>query len=266
MKSGWKTIGMGIANKDNLENAFKLDFYLLESMSDINKVIDSDGTPKNVFDSNGNLLGFIARNQTITAHWVRGDGNRITPPTIYRGETVEILQYGDADVYYWRAFQLEPGIRGKEVAVYAWSNLDRKKDFAKIPKRKEMYYFKVDTINKKIALVTAKNDGERTNWLIGLDTKLGKFIITDNAGTIIELYEDNVHIKTKTITYDCDTFNLNAKTFNNNAKTTNFRGNYSNILTTNKFSKHTDFNGTCNFGAGVTMNGNAGVAHHSIVT
>lgn len=106
--------------------------------------------------------------------------NRVTPPTVYKNETVMIFKFGNVEKFFWTSLKHEPHIRRLEKARYAWSNINSDEAGFTPYDKETSYWFEVDTINKKITLKTNDNDGEKAKYEIVINTKEGTIEAKDN--------------------------------------------------------------------------------------
>lgn len=146
----------------------------------------------------------------IRARWLPlGVSNRITSPTVYKGETVILLKFSDLEEYYWMSIFREPKLRKKEIAHFAFSNIDPNNQDESINKENS-YWFEISTIDKHIILKTSDNDQEKAKYLIKIDTKNGILTIEDNKDNKIHLDSVNgkLYIKSR------EEFNIESKNIN----------------------------------------------------
>lgn len=142
------------------------------------------------------------KDRTIIAKWYDiSGGNRVTAPDVYKGETVLLLRFADADKYFWVKIGREPSLRKLETIQYAVSNLRGSGAFD----NDSSYYVLISTKEKKIQFHTSNNDGEPYSYDIELDTAKGIFSFRDSNTNVVEIdsgnnlmtIDMNVHIKRK---------------------------------------------------------------------
>jgi hypothetical protein len=251
LQSGFRYIGIGIAVENLKSDKLDLKIHLLEHMGDHSEVY-KDGKDKKSKSSSG-LFTQVPREATITARWTNHGSNRITPPTVRRGETVKVYQFGDEDKFLWDLYQYEPDVRGKEVVVHAFSNIDRdnKSKFLEKLNKKNTYYFRVDTIKKKVELKTNRNDKERKAWHILLNLKEDLLSIT-NKQVIFKLGQNKLYIKVASAVIETKKTTLKASSsMIIDTPNLTIKGGSVKMDSSVKFNKSTSFN------ASAKLNGNA---------
>lgn len=171
----------------------------------------------------------------VRARWrSRGNGNRATPPDVYRNETIELFRYGDTDEICWDTATMEARLRGREKVVHSYSNREGGDPDGEDPSFENSYTTMVDTRNKKVALKTVKNDGEAAAYDVEFDTKNGKWKIADSDGNIVHV-ASNDGVLTISIN-ELIEFNTKDYTINCKNKVTN------NEVTVYNSSEKMDFN------------------------
>jgi len=136
------------------------------------------------------------KDDKIYATWIQTP-NRILPPTVCKGETVQVYRIADTDKYYWSTIYNELELRKLEVAHWVFSNKrkigNRKTGLTWI---KQVYEFIVNTVDKYIRLRTDMSDGEMAAYNIELNTGEGIAFITDQKENSFTLYtpESVLHI------------------------------------------------------------------------
>lgn len=186
-----RVISVGVAAENKLRNSAEVEVVISEQLTFINgelksdfktdvaKGVDSKGKP---FEVSVNMAN------TVNAEWL-GDGtNRITPPDLRRGDSVEILQYGEVDKFYWRAKPI-PGqsVRKLETVTQTYSNTRDENDNK--PTAANSWYSEVNTHDKIwTSIQTNKNDGEDFAYTQQVNAKEGNFVVAaDDAGNYIQL-------------------------------------------------------------------------------
>ena len=197
MESGSKLFlyAMGYVAKDKVKDNWYVDIHPIEQITtNVGDLTDKDIIEVTTIDVHGNTISVnVDKSKVITAKWLPLDNsNRITPPDIMKGETVNIYNFNGIDGYYWNTVYCEPDLRKHEKVIYFYSNKDdiENKDYMD-----KGYYLTVNTYDKYIKLHTADNDGEHTTYDIDIDTKEGKLTIRDGKGNFIELdsADDKLH-------------------------------------------------------------------------
>jgi hypothetical protein len=183
---------IGIVTEDNDQGKDVIKLWLAEDMPAVTgKLKDIKQEMKvKVKDAMGNSRESKSTSKAvIEAKWFQdGDNNRSTPPYVYKNESVLVFRYADDDTYYWRAIFHEPKHRKLEVAKYSYSNIPNTKAQALTEfTDSTSYYTKFDTINKKVLLHTANNDGEKTTYDFSIDALNGNWMMTDGFGNYIAM-------------------------------------------------------------------------------
>ena len=121
----------------------------------------------------------------LSARWLQNDSNRRTPPSIHKGEKVQLYRYADSEDIYWEDLGQDTKNRTTEREVKAWSNKP-KRDGEELD-HTNSYFLEVDTKEGLITLKTNKNNSEPFAYTFQLQTKKGIFIFEDDVGNNIYL-------------------------------------------------------------------------------
>lgn len=209
-----KTYSLGIVVKDKAKGDDRIMVCPIEDLTFIEGLLADYKQDFNVSlpDINGKtnnveLLG----DGHVVAKWIPyGQSNRVTPPDVRRGETVQIFQYADNDEYHWTTIFNEPSLRRLETVTYMYSDLavgDTPYD------KSSAYWFEVSTTDKTIKLHTSKSNGESVGYDIVLDTGAATLLITDDVGNSIKLDSNRGSldtITTKEVGITTETVNIKA--------------------------------------------------------
>lgn len=148
-------------------------------------------------DMDGNeTQGMIIADQVIKATWLPSSSNRLTAPTVRRGEHVEILSSTDgSDKYYWRSMGLDDHLRKKETIIFGISNTEDESITELKPEN--MYWIEFSTHSKRLAFSSSKSDGEAYQHELFIDTANGEFTYTDDIGNLINVQSANnlIHLQ-----------------------------------------------------------------------
>lgn len=122
---------------------------------------------------------------SVKSKWLaRGQGNRITPPNVRRGERLLIHRLGDTDQYFWETIENDNHLRKLETVIWVFSaNKDEKKEID----IDSCYILEVCTHSKHIRLTTSKANEEPYRYTIDLDTNHGSLSIFDDIANVIKL-------------------------------------------------------------------------------
>lgn len=127
--------------------------------------------------------GKVKTTRTITAKWLSNNGNRITAPSIRRGESVVVWATADHDEFRWTETGDESHHRNSEVVVFGFR---ASKDYAKKPSLKEdMYVLEVNTERGFVSFNTSAARGEHTTTALYFDLLSGIFSYTDGKSNRI---------------------------------------------------------------------------------
>ena len=185
--SGLHIWSLGYVTEDIEEDEIYVTVFPMEHITDNDGDINKEETITDVVkDHEDNSSSYtLVKQQKIKAKWLPlASPNRLTPPTVCKGETVLIYRFGNTDKYYWTTIYNELDLRKLEKVTYVFSNKQTIEDESQLDK---VYYFTMDTINKIVKLHTDDNDGEHTTYDVEINTKDGKLNIEDGNGNFILL-------------------------------------------------------------------------------
>lgn len=132
-------------------------------------------------DSSGSQSSVkVTTDNTITATWFPFHSNRLSPPTIRRGERVLLFRYSNTDKYLWTELGLDPHLRAGEVAQYAWNATPAEGGAA--PSKDVSYFLEVNTLTGKVTFSTSKANQEKTSFTVQLNPMDGKLVVMDDIG------------------------------------------------------------------------------------
>lgn len=196
--SGFVFHSLGYVAADKAKDKYYVEIIPIEQLpSTDGKITPNNIVVSNIKDDTGkNISNVVNKTATVHAKWIKLDcSNRINPPDVCKGETVFIYTFNGLDAYFWSTAYAEPDLRKRERAMYFWSS---KASIAEKDWPKKGYSITVDTYDKYVVLHTSDGDGEFTTYDIELDTKAGKFSITDGRDNVLILNsaENKLQIKT----------------------------------------------------------------------
>lgn len=200
----------------------------------------SDYTTKSQDASGGAYTENIANTVTISAKWLPSNNtNRKTAPDVRRGETVQILQFADADKYYWMPLHDWTELRRLETVIYAFSANPSETE----PNNNEnMYYFEVSTHKGIIHVHTSTANKEFTEFDIQLNAADGFIQVQDGIGN--KFYLDAKNNSMNYTNVDGSYIDVTKKDIGINAsgtitmKSKKFIGNFDSMETTAVTKKH----------------------------
>lgn len=176
----------GIAAENIGLKTLMLEVTPVEHLSLIDGELNADqndykGTGK---DTKGNDIGTtIKTSNTLSAQWLCiGSSNRITPPTIRRGEQLIIYKAGDTNKYFWTTLNSDIKLRKLELAVYAWSATP---DENETTAHDTTYFFEVNAMEKTVSFHTSQANGEFCGYDIQIDTGNGRLFMKDTIGNSV---------------------------------------------------------------------------------
>ena len=181
-------VGTGIATENKLLSSKECYFQIVELFPFDQSELKSDrGEMKDVgVDAKGEAYEVTVEfSKSVKATWLPQGGNRVTAPDIRRGERAEIFRLGDSDKYYWRALELDQGVRRLETAMFLFSNTQDESTEELTPENSWMV--EMSTHQKTLSIKTPKSDGEDHAYDIQLNTKESTFVLQDDAGQGFEL-------------------------------------------------------------------------------
>lgn len=137
-------------------------------------------------DVDGNeSQGMIMLDQTIEATWLPGSSNRITAPTIRRGEHVSIWASDTDDKFYWKELGIDDHLRKLETIIIGISNTTD--ESVTELNTENMYWIELSTHSKRIAFSSSKSNGEAYQHELFIDTDNSEFTYTDDIGNFINV-------------------------------------------------------------------------------
>ena len=295
-----RPIGTGIATENKLLSSKECWFHVMELYPfDQNELKSDNDEIRDVgIDAKGESYEVSVKfGKSIKAEWLPSGGNRMTAPDIRRGERAEIFRLADTDKFYWRAMEMDQGVRRLETVVMMYSNTQN--EDVKELSPENSWVVEISTHQKTMSIVTPKSDGEAFGYTVQLNTKDSTFVLQDDGGQSFELASNerfwrmvnadgtSVTIDKKNVTWEVpETFLLKCKDMiveaGNSIKTkTNTHESISQeySLSTNSYNNTSSdykvstgsltisygdgsFTGSTNFGGKLTNNGvNVGSSH-----
>lgn len=179
--SSFRFYSIGLVAEDKAKDSHTVPVVPMEILPDITGEIADliDSTEMSGVDASEKTYTITLKTSaTISANWLPlGNGNRITPPDLIKGEKVMIFQMADTDRFYWTTLGNTHDYRRLETVVWAFSaTADHAEE---LDPATNMYTFEVSTDTKKIILNTTQANGEPFRYTITLDTETGKLSILD---------------------------------------------------------------------------------------
>lgn len=130
----------------------------------------------------------IHTSRTVPAKWWPGDGNRIMPPDVRRGELLEIWRLGTTNEFYWKETGLNSATarRLETVAIGAVGVGTNERT----PNPEDYYMLEISSQAKHILLSTAGSNGEAYIYQLMIDAEKRSISLTDNVGNSLEIESD----------------------------------------------------------------------------
>ncbi len=179
---------VGLVIADSVENSYYIRVIPIEQQGFIHGEIEDGSNVDNVKgkDSQGNEweTSYTTTN-ALTAKWISRDSNRRTPPSIHKGERVQLYKYADSDDVFWEDNGQDTRNRTTEREVKVWSNKP-KRDGEELS-AKNAYFLEVDTNTGLVTFKTNKSNGEPFSYTFQLQTKKGIFVVEDDVGNSIAI-------------------------------------------------------------------------------
>lgn len=187
--SVFQTVGIGViaANIEIMSKEVEITPTEWLPMHDGEMVSNAVKMTHKSKDMDGNeTQGMIIADQVIKATWLPSSSNRLTAPTVRRGEHVEILSATDgSDKYYWRTMGLDDHLRKLETIIIGISNTEDESITELTPEN--MYWIEFSTHSKRLAFSSSKSNGEPYQHELFIDTAAGEFTYTDDIGNFMNV-------------------------------------------------------------------------------
>lgn len=177
---------VGLVIADSIDNSYYIRVIPIEQQGFIDGKIEDGANVDEVKgkDSQGNTWeSRYTTTNALTAKWISKDSNRRTPPSIHKGEKVQLYKYADSDDIFWEDYGQDTKNRTTEREVKVWSNKP-KRDSTELSEA-NAYFFEVDTNTGLITLKTNKNNGEPFAFTLQVQTKKGIFVVETDQGECI---------------------------------------------------------------------------------
>lgn len=178
-----KPFSVGLVIEDSVENSFYIRVIPIEQQGFHDGIITDGANVDEVKgkDSLGNSweTSYTTTN-ALSAKWMSRSSNRRTPPSICKGEKVQLLKYADSEDIFWEDFGQDTKNRTTERQVQAWSN-KAKRDGKELD-HTNSYFFEVDTATGDVTFKTNKSNGEEFAYTVQIQAKNGILVFEDDVG------------------------------------------------------------------------------------
>lgn len=178
---------LGMVVSDKAEHSWDIEVYPMEIMptysGDLTANPQNNVQQTNVFGENKNVT--VSKDRRIRCRWLPlfDTSNRVSPPSVRKGETVIVINFAGLDKYFW--------VNG----MYADYDLRKLENMTQFLSNKQSvgdndltkgYYRQIDTYNKFIAWHTSDNDKEHCTYDYLLNTKEGNFKLWDGKDNYLK--------------------------------------------------------------------------------
>lgn len=180
-----KPLSTDIIQATPIETLTMLDGELVSNPTDV----ETSGT-----DAKGSSYSTkVKMDNAVDAKWWPMNSNRRTAPDMRRGERVILWQYGDTDEFYWTETGWDDHLRKLETVIFSISaTMDEEADSLD---PNNCYSLEMSSHTGQITLRTSKANGEHCIYVIQLNTKDGRILLTDDVGNEFELDTKNTNIQ-----------------------------------------------------------------------
>lgn len=180
-----KPLSTDIIQAAPIEALTMLDGELVSNPTDV----ETSGT-----DSQGSSYNTkVKMDNAVDAKWWPMNSNRRTAPDVRRGERVILWQYGDTDEFYWTETGWDDHLRKLETVIFSISaTMDEEADSFD---PNNCYSLEMSSHTGQITLRTSKANQEHCVYVIQINTKDGRILMTDDVGNEIELDSKNTMIQ-----------------------------------------------------------------------
>lgn len=267
--SQFKLVSRGTVIETKPDAADVIKVYLGELLYDVNSGNIGEYSEK----VKGNLPSVRPGNVTtehevknyVDARWKRFSGtNQVTAPDVYQGMEVLVYQYGDSEDYFWDQSGREPGLKGREDVIIAYSNVEGGGKDVPFDLNSAMYA-RMNTKEGYAEFRTPDNAGEICFFQVKFNMKTGVWSIIDGEGNsiIMNAGKGSCHIKTNELFHvDTKHISLNGESYelNVNSSVENIKDTKDTITPIATYSKDVTIMNLLNVIGGITSSGGAGGA------
>lgn len=144
-------------------------------------------------------LGITTSSSSTMANYIEaiyyGATNEKYPPSIRKGEQVEILQFGDSDRFYWRGMGRTPDLRTVDV---------RRIEVAAKPQTQanlgddNVYQVTLDSKQGFVQIKTSMANEEKARYVLKFDGKKGEVTLSDHTQNVIYMNTERKEVMLST--------------------------------------------------------------------
>lgn len=182
-------MGWGVALESMKEGSQVLHVYPYESLPFFEGELTS--TTVKVDSKGKELSGMeyvipINLSMGVAATWKKID-NHVVPPTVVKGERVELWCIRGSEKYYWSSAGMDQHLRRTELAIYAWMATGSQPGADTKRSLEHMYHAIVDTKAGFIKFQTTMKNNEKAGWTVLANGKEGTFVASDQKGNLVRI-------------------------------------------------------------------------------
>lgn len=232
IEPSYKSIGIGVVSSDKAPNSTLLSIMPVEQFPLFEGEINDKHTLINrefIDDDGKKITVNLQVSSSMQAEWM-SEPNRITAPSIVKGEQVELFTMGTTGRFYWKTLARDDSLRRQETFSKAFIASGKGTDVGINRDASNHYNMMVDTKGQMVALTTSKDNKEFTTHNVSIDTKNGIFTYQDGIGNTFQIEGQKAKIilansQRTTIVVEGDTATVIATNINLVATNINVKGN-----------------------------------------
>lgn len=190
MNQTLKFLGIGKVVEDSVPGNHYVKVIPLDLLSlSQGNVTEEQQIKKTFKTASGKVVNLEEKiNNVIYAKWLPlNSPNRHTPPNLFIGQSVLLMNFHGVDEYYYVTLFSETDIAKLEEVSFVLSNKDGPQDPNVEDLLEATYRVHMSTLNKQILLKTSDTNGELTTYEWVIDTLKGKVILEDGLQNLIYL-------------------------------------------------------------------------------
>lgn len=236
--SAMRLVSIGVVAQDKNDNSPFIAVFLKEAhpfhegdISPHHVTTNYQGTDKDGKDYSVTLQSGM----TVKCRW-KSTENRITAPSVKKGDEVEVYEVGDTGVYYWSSLPINKNLRRAETVVYAWNASKSPLDKDEQPNAKNHYLITVDGKNGNMTISTSKANGEKAAYTLQINGKDGHLSMVDDLGAVLQIdsvkgnfilgVTGDISLSSKNTVLLTEKFSVKAKQVYMDSPTVVFNGNF----------------------------------------
>jgi len=199
--SQFRLVSYGIVAEDKNKGSKFISVYPIESLPfyEGEVTVDVVDVERKGKDASGKEYRHtLQKGGTVKAEWI-GGGNRVTSPSVRKGERVKLFQAGNTERYRWDETGLDNHLRRTEAVTYAFKASKTPVSENEIPDAGNNYTVSIDGEEGHITIKTSKANGEKSGFTIQINGKDGFLTFTDERGNMAQINgpNDTLYLKNK---------------------------------------------------------------------